>query len=103
MPDVRPRISPVLATLLRTGASLHGLPTIDAYLESVVRPMVQADIHRQMVVNPTLQPAQLDVPGVAAQLDVPGVAPQLARPSPAVPVPTTGCADVVADVVGGAE
>ena len=94
MPDVRPRISPVLATLLRTGASLHGLPTIGAYLESVVRPMVQADIHRQMTVNPTLQPAQLDVPGVA---------PQAARPSPAVPVPTTGCADLVADVVGGTQ
>jgi hypothetical protein len=89
MADVRPRISPTLANLLRTGAAMHNLPTIGAYLENVVLPMVQADIHRQMTINPTLQRAQLTAPDVAP------------RPSTSVPVPTTGGADVVADVVGG--
>ena len=61
MPDVRPRISPALARDLTMGATLHGLPTIGAYLDQVVRPMVRADIARRLAIDPSLAQLSEDV------------------------------------------
>ena len=70
--DVRPRISASLAQLLRTAAALHQCPTIGAYLDTVVRPMVRADIARLLSTDPTLDLAAPPEPDVV--VPVAGVA-----------------------------
>ena len=71
MPDVRPRISPTLATLLRTGAAMHGLPSIGTYLEAVVLPMVRADIARMVALDPSLSGSRVSVPTTSVVVPVP--------------------------------
>jgi len=67
-PDVRPRLSSSLAQLLRPGAALPGCATIGGYLETVVRPMVMADIARRLTIDPTLA---LNIQAVDESVPVP--------------------------------
>ena len=76
--DVRPRISASLAQLLRTAAALHQVPTIGAYLDTVVRPMVRADIARLLSTDPTLDLAAPPEPDVVVPVAAVAVAPSAA-------------------------
>jgi len=105
MPDVRPRISPALATALRTGAAMHGLPSIGTYLEAVVLPMVRADIARCVALDPSLSGDVVPVPSPAVAVPVPTRAP-VPVPVPTVPgtlpdspTPNTGNESRVSEVV----